>query len=262
MNSSWKKHSNFPPIFELMLEVVVIHEAAWRAERKRVIFQLKHSVSKSQKRGRNARLSSSVINLKMFSFFPFWKRKRKKRRTETLKVYVKIETAFKNELVLYSQRICITNENWRNLSIRLTDTVWEIIFPHMLSEKEFLIQNQVERRSGITVLSNCGCLLSTESMSASVTSRAGGSPASCSQSGELSPVRTTWEKGWKVGFKIYLTSEYLQGQTSVTASLHTEIWKGSILDNYLYIYIYIYISISNLQLFRYQIKILFFAQSV
>lgn len=37
----------------------------------------------------------------MFSFFPFRNEEKEKRRTETLKVYVKIETAFKNELVLY-----------------------------------------------------------------------------------------------------------------------------------------------------------------
>jgi len=43
-----------------------------------------------------------------------------------------------------------------------------------LSIKEFLIQNQVERKGGTTVLSNCGCHLNNEGMSASVTSRAWG----------------------------------------------------------------------------------------
>lgn len=117
MNSSWKECSKSPPIFELMLEVLVIHGAAWRTEWKRNIFQLKHSVSKSQKRGKNAKLSFSISLKICFLSFLLGLRKRKMAK-ERYKVYAKIKTAFKNELVLYSKGIWITNQNRHNLSVK------------------------------------------------------------------------------------------------------------------------------------------------
>lgn len=43
-------------------------------------------------------------------------------------------------------------------------TVWETIFFHLLGEKVVLIRNQIEWKSGVHVLLNCGCHLSTKGL--------------------------------------------------------------------------------------------------
>lgn len=180
------------------------------------IFQLKHSVSKSQKKKKKKNTSQCKVlfyhyksgNIFFFlAFFLFRVRKRKKRQNGRYKVYANIKTALKNKSVLYIKWIWITNQDWHIYLSRLTDTVWETIFLHLLSKKEVLIGNQIERKSGADVLSSCGCYPSTKGISASCSS------TSHSPGGQLLSSGKSWEMlvpPPSLSFTIDMITGYLQ----------------------------------------------------